>query len=47
MKEIRLKACTLGTNFVLLSMLYYLLHGIVIFRDYQLLLDVTILYFEK
>ena len=41
--EIQLFACSLHRKFALFCIPYYLLYGIEIFREYVLLLDVTIL----
>ena len=44
--EIQLNACKLHRKFALFSTPYYLRHGIEIFSNYSLLLDVTVLEME-
>ena len=42
-KEIQHLACDLGTQFVMLCKIYYLLYGSEIFSDYLFLQEVTVL----
>ena len=45
--EIQLYACSLHRKFALFSAPYYLWHGIEIFRDHSLLLDVAVLVWKE